>query len=114
MKRRQVFAYVHPADLRKGYNGLYGLVVNAMKRDPMEGDAFLFLNRTRRSCKVLRHDGTGMTIFMKRLDQGRFASLWLREVNGEVELSQSELDLFLEGATVVGHGVLSPILKPRK
>lgn len=72
----RVFAYAAPADLRCGYNGLWGLAVNALGRDPMKGDAFLFTNRRRTSCKVLRHDGSGVTIFMKRLDRGCFPALW--------------------------------------
>ena len=108
---RRVFAYAAPADLRKGYNGLYGLVVNGLGRDPMDGDVFLFANRRRTSCKVLRHDGTGLTIFMKRLDRGRFAPLWARRSEGDLELSEAELALFLEGAQQLGYMALSPATK---
>jgi hypothetical protein len=31
----RVFAFPAPADLRNGYNGLFGLVQNALKADPM-------------------------------------------------------------------------------
>jgi transposase len=64
------------ADLRKGYNGLYGLVERELRRDVLEGELFLFVNRRRTSCKVLVWDGTGLCIFAKRLEGGRFASLW--------------------------------------
>jgi transposase len=104
----QVFAFAAPADLRKGYNGLYGLVVNELERDPMAGDLFLFTNRRRTSCKLLRYDGSGLTILMKRLDHGRFAALWARAKGGEVELSQAELALFLEGAQQLAYMALSP------
>lgn len=90
---------------------MYALAVNELGRDPMEGDAFLFTNRRRTSCKVLRHDGSGMTIFMKRLDHGRFPALWARSQDGEVELSAAELALFLEGAQAVGYQKLSPTKK---
>ena len=40
------------------------------------GDLFLFVNRRRTGCKVLMWDGTGLCIFMKRLERGRFADLW--------------------------------------
>lgn len=103
-----VFAYAAPVDLRRGYNGLYALVVNELARDPMDGDVFVFTNKRRDSCKVLKHDGSGMTIFMKRLDNGRFPSLWARADEGEVELSHAELALFLEGSQVVGYQQLSP------
>lgn len=102
----RVWAYPAPCDLRKGYNGLYGLVQNELKMDPLSGDLFLFCNRTRTSCKVLRWDGTGLCIFMKRLERGRFARLWPAE--HEVQLTASELALFIEGCTLVGRQKLSP------
>lgn len=107
----RVFAYAAPADLRRGYNGLYALAMNELGRDPLAGDAFLFTNRRRTSCKVLRHDGSGMTILMKKLDRGRFPALWARSLDGEVELSAAELALFLEGALAVGYQQLSPAKK---
>jgi transposase len=54
----RVWAYPHPADLRKGYNGLYGLVKEGLGRDPLSGDLFPFVNRRRTTCKVLLWDGT--------------------------------------------------------
>ncbi len=107
----RVWAYAAACDLRRGYNGLYAMAVNELGRDPMQGDTFVFTNRRRDSCKILRHDGTGLTILMKRLDRGRFPSLWARAENGEVELSHAELALFLEGAQAVGYQQLSPASK---
>lgn len=105
---RKVWAYPRPADLRKGYNGLYGLVSNALGADPLSGDLFLFVNRRRQSCKVLYWDGTGLCILSKRLERGRFAQVW-REHPGEgVRLSESELRLFIEGCELVGRRPLSP------
>src|SRR5690606_7993506 len=72
----RVFAYPAPADLRKGYDGLYGLVQSGLKCDPMSGDLYLFVNASRKLCKVLLWDGTGLCIFMKRLERGCFAKLW--------------------------------------
>jgi len=39
----RVFAYAAPTDLRKGYDGLYALVVSELDRDPLSGDSFLFV-----------------------------------------------------------------------
>ena len=41
----RVFAYSGPADLRKGFDGLYGIVRAELERDPLDGDCFLFVNR---------------------------------------------------------------------
>jgi transposase len=103
----RVFAYPEPADLRKGYNGLYGLVQSGLGHDPLSGDLFLFVNRRRTGCKVLVWDGTGLCIFQKRLERGRFASLW-RDDDKAVRLTPSELALFIEGCALVGRRALSP------
>ena len=105
----QVFAYAQPADLRKGFDGLYGIVTSELSRDPLDGDCFLFVNRARSRAKVLLWDGTGLCIYMKRLERGRFACLWdAGETGASVELTMSELSLFLEGSKMVGRVPLSP------
>ena len=101
-----MFAYPAPADLRKGFNGLHGLVVEQLKHDPLSGDLFLFVNRNRDRAKVLHWDGTGLCIYSKRLEQGRFAKLW-RDAKS-VELTTSELALFLEGCDLLSKRKLSP------
>jgi transposase len=108
----RVFAYPEPVDLRKGYDGLFGLVKTGLGRDPLGGDLFLFCNRRRRGCKVLVWDGTGLCIFMKRLERGTFASLW-RGDGKSITLTSTELALFIEGCDLVGRRTLSPsIVKP--
>lgn len=104
----RVFAYPAPTDLRKGYNGLFGLVTQGLGEDPLAGDLFLFLNRKRNSCKVLLWDGTGLCIFMKRLERGQFAKLWRPEGEPTLTLTASELALFIEGCSLVGTRQLSP------
>lgn len=75
---------------------------------PLSGDLYLFCNRLRHRAKVLHWDGTGLCIYMKRLEKGRFASLWRDADRGELELTESELRLFLEGCSLVGRVAWSP------
>jgi transposase len=103
-----VWAYPAPVDLRNGYDGLSGIVQAKLKRDPLSGDCYLFTNRTRTRSKVLVWDGTGLCIYQKRLEHGRFACLWERERGGVVELTMSELALFLEGSKALERTKLSP------
>ncbi len=103
-----VWAYPAPADLRRGYNGLFGMVKNGLARDPLSGDCYLFVNRRRTSCKVLLYDGTGLCIFMKRLEQKRFAALWRDGGDQPLRLTSTELSLFIEGCQLVGRQTLSP------
>ena len=67
----------------------------------------MFVNKRRDSCKVLVWDGTGLCIFQKRLERGRFASPW-REDGDVVRMTASELALFIESCTLVGRRSLSP------
>src|SRR5690242_11444607 len=75
MGRVRVFAYCQPVDMRNGFEGLSALVTSQLQRDPLSGALFLFTNKTRTRAKVLHFDGTGLCIFAKRLERGRFVAL---------------------------------------
>jgi transposase len=103
-----VYAYVAPADMRKGFDGLCALVMQGLQRDPLNGDVFVFVSRNRVRAKVLHFDGTGLCVYAKRLERGRFAALWRDEGDAPITLTVSELDLFLDGSTLVGRVALTP------
>jgi transposase len=103
-----VYAYGEPADMRKGFDGLSALVAQGLGRDPLSGDLYLFVNRTRKRARVLLWDGTGLCIYAKRLEESRFAPLWRSESTSAITLTMSELQLFLEGSALVGRVPLSP------
>lgn len=107
---RQVRVFVHrePVDMRKHFDSLAALVVSGLKREPLSGDVFLFVGKTRRRAKVLYWDGTGLCLFAKRLEKGRFSAPWERLGSGPIEWTMSELSLFFEGSELVGHLLLSP------
>lgn len=107
-RRQTVYAYGAPVDLRKGFDGLSSLVERDLGRDPLTGDLYLFVSRNRLRAKVLLWDGTGLCVYAKRLERGRFACLWRKEAGASVELTTSELALFLEGSQLVGKIALSP------
>lgn len=104
----RVFAYALPTDMRKGFDGLYGMVTTLLEREPLSGDMYLFVARNRKRAKVLMWDGTGLCLYAKRLEKGLFAKLWAGEQTTAVELTVSELQLFLEGSRLVGKVAVSP------
>lgn len=104
----RVFAYGAPVDMRLGYEGLSLLVRRDLRRDVLSGDLFLFTNRRRKRAKVLLWDGTGLCLYCKRLEKGIFACLWREESSRAIELTTTELSLFLEGSQLVGKVMLSP------
>jgi transposase len=56
----------------------------------------------------LHFDGTGLCLYVKRLEKGRFAALWREEDASPITLTVSELDLFLDGSALVGRVALTP------
>ena len=92
---RRVYAYAAPVDMRKGYDGLSAVTRESVGRDPLSGDLYLFVARNRIRAKVLLWDGTGLCIYAKRLEQGRFACLWRDASRRDLRLTMSELQLFL-------------------
>lgn len=106
--RVPVFAYRRPVDLRKGFEGLSALVRQALEQDPLSGALYLFTNRRRTTAKVLQFDGTGLTLYIKRLARGRFAALWVDDGATSLSLTRPELELFLQGSQLVGTMPLGP------
>jgi len=104
----RVFAYTLPTDMRKGFDGLYGMVSSHLEQDPLSGDLFLFVARNRKRAKVLLWDGTGLCLYAKRLEKGQFAKLWAGEDQTTLALTMSELSLYLEGSRLVGKVAVSP------
>jgi transposase len=104
----KVFANPAPSDMRKGYDGLFALARDVIGEDPLSGHLFLFVAKNRKRAKVLVWDGTGLCIFQKRLEQGRFVAPWNATQNGRVVMTISELALLLEGSKAVFKASLSP------
>lgn len=106
--RASVYVYARPTDMRKSFFGLADLVKREMDRDPLSGDAFVFVNSRRTMMKCLVFDGTGLRLTAKKLLKGRFAAPWQRDMGAVVALSAAELALLLDGSQLVFIGALSP------
>jgi len=93
----KVFLYGKPCDMRKGFNGLYGLVQNEMHLNPMKGYLFVFINKPRTHIKVLFWDQDGLAIFYKRLEKGTFKRPTALSEALNSELLQEDLYFILHG-----------------
>ena len=99
----RVFLCTRPTDLRKGFDGLSGLVREGFGQNPLSGHLFLFLNRRRDRIKILYFDRDGLAIWYKRLEVGCFQNLEAApdaaQLSGSagIELSVTELALILNG-----------------
>ena len=82
-------------DMRKGFDGLAAQVQAALSESPFTGHVFVFRGRAGDRVKVLWWDGTGLCLFAKRLERGRF--VWPQAQSGAVALSAAQLSMLLEG-----------------
>lgn len=96
----RLFFYCMPADMRKGFDGLSGLVTNKLGQNPLSGDIFIFVNRTRALVKILVWDQTGFAIWHKRLEQGTFEMPNVEKGQNSIEITRQKLMLILEGISL--------------
>jgi transposase len=69
----KIYIAVEAVDMRKGFEGLHGLVRDYLRQDPLSGHLFLFTNKTKTRLKALVWDGSGLWVCAKRLEKGRFS-----------------------------------------
>jgi transposase len=95
----KIYIALEPVDMRKGFEGLYGLVSDPLGHDPLSGHLFLFTNKTRTRLKALVWDGSGLWVCAKRLEKGRFR--WPQaESKPSVTMRPEELAMLLNGLDV--------------
>ena len=83
-----------PVDFRKGPDGLTALVRDA-GADPVSGALYVFRAMRADRVKIVWWDGTGLCLFAKRLEKGRF--VWPQAAAGTVSLTPAQLSMLLEG-----------------
>jgi transposase len=92
-----IYVAAGSTDMRKGFEGLFGLVRDRLECDPLSGHVFLFSNAQRNRLKLLFWDGSGLWVCSKRLEKGRFR--WPEAAPGaaKITLTHEELALLLGG-----------------
>jgi transposase len=93
----RIYVATGVTDMRKGFEGLYGLVRDRLQCDPRSGHLFLFSNAQRNRLKVLFFDGSGLWVCSRRLEKGRYH--WPEAGDGadKIILNQEQLALLLGG-----------------
>jgi len=91
----QVYLATTPIDMRRGIYGLASLVEKGFGTSPFSGALFVFRGKRGDAVKILAWDGSGMCLFAKKLEAGRF--VWPPIVEGRLALSAAQLALLLEG-----------------
>ncbi|WKN44964.1 IS66 family insertion sequence element accessory protein TnpB [Tunicatimonas pelagia] len=95
---KRIFLYSHSVDMRKGFDGLSGIVSQQMGADVLSGDAYVFVGRRKDRLKLLIWESSGFVLYYKRLEAGTFRLPAGKQA--AVALSSAELWALLEGLDV--------------
>jgi len=93
----RVYVAIGATDMRKGFEGLFGIVRDRLMIDPLSGHVFVFCNARKNRLKILYWDGSGLWISSKRLEKGRFSWPGQGDENGKMRLSQEQLTMLIGG-----------------
>lgn len=93
----RIFVSAGATDMRKGFDGLQGIVTAVLEQDPLSGHLFLFVNGRRDKLKILYWDGDGLAIWYRRLEQGTFQMPTLAADQRSAEIRRDELMMLLRG-----------------
>ena len=97
-RKGRIFVFSKPIDMRWGFERLSFFVREEMGHRIDEGDLFIFLGNNRRRLKGLRFDGSGLTLFTKRMEKKGFMSV--EDLEGRLELTRAEVELLIHGSVL--------------
>ena len=91
----RIVVATQPVDFRAGMDSLAALIQQKLRPDPFCGNVFVFRSKRMDRVKIVVWDGTGLCLFMKRLELGNFTWPPIRE--GVMALTAAQLAMLLEG-----------------
>lgn len=94
IKIEAMWLAVAPLDMRAGTESALARVVNVFGA-ARPHHAYLFANRRANRMKVLVHDGIGVWLAARRLNQGKF--VWPRDGGPTLTLTRAQLDALVLG-----------------
>ena len=94
------FLYNASTDMRKSFDGLSGIIRGQLKRNPLSGDVFIFVNRRRNKVKLLKWEEGGFVLYYKRLESGTFElPRWNNQTN-TYQIRWSDLVMMIDGISM--------------
>jgi transposase len=93
----RIYLAAGATDMRKSFEGLYGLARDRLQCDPLSGHVFLFCNGQRNRLKVLFWDGSGLWVCAKRLEKGRFRWPEADAGGAKITLTHEEFAMLIGG-----------------
>ena len=93
------YLYSHPADMRRSFYTLSGMVTNLMGRNVQDGDVYIFINRPCTSMKILHMECGGLVIYHMKLESGSFKLPVFDDSTNTFQTSWQDLMIMVQGVT---------------
>ena len=86
--------------MRKGIDGLCGVVRHLLDDNPLSGYVFIFFNKDRDKVKILVWDSDGYVMYHKRLERGTFEIIPAESDKNKITLRYDHLVMLLSGISI--------------
>jgi len=96
-----IYVYTDVTDMRKGVNGLSGIVREAFQSDPTDGSLFIFINRRRDRMKLMHFSEGGFWLYYRLLEAGTFEELHSVDDSHHLQIDATQLSMLLSGVSLV-------------
>lgn len=101
----KIYVYTPAADMRKGIDGLSGIVRSELGADPTDGSLFVFINRRRDRMKILHFEGGGFWLYYRVLEAGTFEEVQGLDGSSCLLIDGTQLAMLLSGVSLTAsHG----------
>ena len=108
---RKVFLATGYTDLRRGVDGLAGIIRFQFQLDPHDKNTlFLFCGRRSDRIKALLWEGDGFLLMYKRLDNGAFR--WPRSADEAMAITDDQYRMLMQGLEIVARHPIREISDP--
>ena len=91
----KVLVATKPVDFRRGMDGLARSVKDELRADPFSGVVYVFRAKRADRIKLLYWDGSGLVLYVKRLEQGVFQ--WPKITDGVMRMTSVQLAALVAG-----------------
>ncbi|TXD46923.1 IS66 family insertion sequence element accessory protein TnpB, partial [Polaribacter sp. IC063] len=95
------YYYLNSVDMRKGFNGLSGIVKEHMDQNQNTNVVYAFINKKKDKLKLLHWRVGGFVLYYKRLEKGIFELPEYNIEEGLVVLTYTEMIMILDGISIV-------------
>lgn len=107
----KIFIATGYTDLRRGIDGLAGIIRFQFQLDPYDKNTlFLFCGKKNDRIKALLWEGDGFLLMYKRVDNGSFK--WPRSLGDALEIDEEQYARLMQGFEIIAKRPITERSKP--